>query len=86
MNENAAIDGNPYADPPSGNQAQVNFENARRQLMTISGVEGVGAGTAPDGGDAIVLYVRDQQTVSLLPAVIHGMRVIAHVTGEVKAF
>ncbi len=85
MNEDAAITYNPSADPAGGNQTQANFENARQQLMTIGGVEAVGSGESPDGGNAIVVYVRDQQGLSQLPAMLSGIRVIGHVTGEVKA-
>jgi len=85
MNENAAITYNPYADLPGGDQTQANFESARQQLMTMSSVEAVGRGESPDGGNAILVYVRDQQGLSQLPAMLSGMRVIGHVTGEVKA-
>lgn len=85
MNEDAAITYNPYANPPGGDQTQANFESARHQLMTMSGVEGVGSGESPDGGNTIVVYVRDQQDLSQLPAMLSGIRVIGHVTGEVKA-
>lgn len=85
MNEDAAITYDPSGDAPGGDQTQANFENARQQLMTMSGVEGVGRGESLDGGDAIVVYVRDQQALSQLPAMLSGMRVIGHVTGEVKA-
>jgi hypothetical protein len=85
MNENAAITYNPYADSQGGDQTQANFENACQQLMNMSSVEAVGRGESPDGGDAIVVYVRDQQSLSQLPAMLSGMRVIGHVTGEVKA-
>ena len=84
MNEDAAITYNPYADPPGGDQSQADFESARLQLMSMNGVEGVGRGESPDGGNAIVVYVRDQQSQSQLPAMLTGIRVIGHVTGDVK--
>lgn len=85
MNEEAAVTYNPYANLPGGDQTQANFENSRQQLMTMGGVEAVGRGESPDGGNAIVVYVRDEQGLSQLPDMLCGMRVIGHVTGEVKA-
>jgi hypothetical protein len=85
MNEDAAINYNPHANPPGGDEAQANFESARHQLMTMSGVEGVGSGESSEGGNTIVVYVRDQQNLSQLPAMLSGVRVIGHLTGEVKA-
>lgn len=85
MKEKAEITYNPGVGTPSGTEADVSFETASQQLLAMGGVEGVGKAPDPDGGDALVVYVRDRELLSQLPATLNGIKVLVHVTGEIKA-
>lgn len=85
LNENAAI---PYE--PDDEQAAIGgiheaLTQAERTLAPRKGVKGMGMMKTPGGGDAIVVYVEDQQTRSQLPADVGGFPVIGEVTGEIRA-
>ncbi|MCA9217627.1 MAG: hypothetical protein KDB27_31375 [Planctomycetales bacterium] len=76
--ENAEM---PY-DPADDIQTAV--AAAEQQLMSISGVNGVGITSTPDGQDAVVVYVANEKALSQLPAEINGCRIIGEVTGEIR--
>ena len=85
--ENAELSYNPDEhEPRSTATIQDALAEAQRQLTQRSGVEGMGMTKTSDGQDAIVVYVRDQQALSQLPATVRGFRVIGEITGEIRAF
>ena len=53
--------------------------------MSIDGVEGVGIGKNPIGGDAILVYLRDEGAMKRVPGNIEGYPVETLVTGVIDA-
>jgi len=68
------------ADGPAGIVARVGDE-----LLAIPGVEGVGLTQTRDGGDGIVVFVRDGSVAGLLPDVVGGLPIVVEVTGQIDA-
>ncbi|HYR74402.1 MAG TPA: hypothetical protein VEM96_01050 [Pyrinomonadaceae bacterium] len=56
-----------------------------QELMSIDGVEGVGIGKNPIGGDAILVYLRDEGARKRVPGNIEGHPVETLVTGVIDA-
>lgn len=89
VNEEAAMPYSPDDDAASAGASSA-VERVRqsheRQLMSISGVEGVGIGRSKIGGDAIIVYLRDEGTKKLVPRSIGGYPVETIVTGTIDAY
>lgn len=56
-----------------------------RDLMTTAGVLGTGLGRAPDGREALLVYVQDSEVGERLPRTLDGVPVEAIVTGPIYA-
>lgn len=55
------------------------------ELLAIAGVEGLGLTKGADGGDAIVVYVRDRSATAKIPSVLGGLPTTVEVTGRIDA-
>lgn len=64
---------------------QLALEKAEREISSLNGVHGVGLTKAANGDDAIIVYVQDRETLSLLPAHVGGFSVIGEITGQIQA-
>jgi hypothetical protein len=73
----------PAEDPAQGPAAIVN--RVSHELMAIPGVEGVGLTRAPDGSDAIVVYVRDAAVATKIPSTVGELPTVVEVTGQIDA-
>jgi hypothetical protein len=73
----------PAEDPAQGPAAIVN--QVSDELMAIPGVEGLGLTRAPDGSDAIVVYVRDAGVAAKVPSIVGELPTVVEVTGQIDA-
>jgi hypothetical protein len=55
------------------------------QLLALDGVEGIAAGRTQDGGDAIIVFLRDAQSGDALPKELEGVPVQPVITGPIEA-
>ncbi|MEE9131482.1 MAG: hypothetical protein V3T84_15805 [Phycisphaerales bacterium] len=55
-------------------------------LLAIDGVVGIGIGSNEIGDDAIVVYLRDEQTQRSIPDELEGFPVQTQITGEFDAY
>lgn len=83
LDENAEISYEPNDNAGDGIQAA--WAEVERQLSHHKGIQGIGMTKTPSGEDAIIVYVKDQQALSQLPAVVRGFPVIGEITGEIRA-
>lgn len=82
--EEASVDYRPDDEPQDAREgARLVLAAAQRELLGRSGVEGVGLGQGPAGGEAIVVYVRDKEAGRQLPHRFRGWDIVAEVTGEI---
>lgn len=88
VNEEAAMPYSPDDDAPAGASSAVERvrQSHEQRLMSISGVEGVGVGRSKIGGDAIIVYLRDEGAKKLVPSSIGGYPVETIVTGIIDAY
>ena len=84
MTEDAAMPYNPADDDQEpGVGIRGALGKAERELYQDKGVKGMGMTKTPDGVDAILVYVGDEQVLSRLPNAIDGFPVFGEVTGEI---
>ena len=86
LNENAAISYNPGDDSQTGASGiQGALAAAEQRLLHRPGIQGMGITKMPNGQDAIVIYVENEQTLSQLPSQIDHFPVVGEVTGVIRA-
>lgn len=61
------------------------LSHLQHELLSLDGVEGVGAGTDPSGQEAIMVYVRDDAVLDKLPSELEGKSILPMVTGVIRA-
>lgn len=77
--ESAAVTYSPARPAPDSAAAEAARRN-EAELLSIDGVEGVGA-----SGGSIVVYARDETVIGRVPSQIGGVPVRVRVTGEIVA-
>ena len=86
LDENAEVSYNPSDDEQTGSGGiQSALAEAERQLTHRKGVTGMGMTKTPNGQDAIIVYVENEQVLSQLPSDVEGFPVVGEVTGEIRA-
>lgn len=73
----------PAGEPAEGPAAIIS--QLQDERLAVPGVEGVGLTKGPDGGDAIVVYVRDASVAAKIPSVVGGFPTVVEVTGRIDA-
>ena len=82
--EDAAMPYNPDDEGQPKGSVQAALAEAERTLASCKGVQGMGISTTPQGQDAIVVYVQNEQTLSQLPADVGGVPILGDIVGEIR--
>jgi hypothetical protein len=83
-----ALTGGGAIDQPAEERAEESatiLSQVSYELMAIPGVEGLGLTNGPDGGDAIVVYVRDASVATKIPSAVGELPTVVEVTGQIDA-
>lgn len=81
--ENAAM---PYSPDDSPVEDPEHFRRWERKLLAIDGVLGVGFGQDETGGNAIIVYLRDQSVSKRIPEELDEYPIVIEITGEIDAY
>jgi hypothetical protein len=82
--EEAAVPYRPSEQQLTGARAAVRDHDT--ELLAVDGIEGVAAGQDKSGGDAIVVYVRQESVAERVPKTIEGFPVEVVVSGPITAY
>ncbi len=80
--EEAAISYQPDDQSPKVKAA---LAEAERQLSYLENVAGFGMSQTFEGEEAVIVFVKTEETLALLPTQILGIPLLGEVTGEIGA-
>jgi hypothetical protein len=83
--ENAEMPQPGFEQPAEPSRVDALIRQHGPQLLALDGIEGIAAGRTPAGGDAIVVFLRDEQARASLPQEIEGVPLQPVVTGPIDA-